>query len=184
MRGCCGRGGAADRARPRVRLERIEIGAHQLKGPPCRCRQPERIADCCACKDCEGRLSSAMMAAPAASASLTEPKTVEELSSTLLSSLPGHDDLKTGVTSNCFEKLTAYAQPSNPGIRGLRSDESGREMKHAHEPHRHPRFSPGGSPGDAPPRAQSAPLRGARSPPFPSVHTFVRLKLIIGNYCE
>ena len=44
-----------------------------------------------------------MMAAPAASASLTEPKTVEELSSTLLSSLPSHDDLKTGVTSDCFK---------------------------------------------------------------------------------
>ena len=34
------------------------------------------------------------------------------------------------------------------------------------------RLSPGDNPGDAHTHAQSAPLRGARSQPFPSVHTF------------
>ena len=130
------------------------------------------VAECCVIKDYIKRLSSVAMAASAAAASLPEPRALEELSLTPPSSLPGRGGLRTEAASNCIEKLIAYAQASNPSFRGLRGDESRRGVKHAHAQPRRPRLSPGDSPGDARAHAQSAPLRGARSPPFPSVHTF------------
>ena len=172
VRGCHGRGGAAGRTRPRVRFGWIGIGAHQLGNPPCRCRRPVSVAECCVIKDYIKRLSSVAMAASAASASLPEPRALEELSLTPPSSLPGRGGLRTEAASNCIDKLIAYEQASDPGFQGLRGDESRRGVKHAHAQPRRPRLSPGDSPGDARAHAQSAPLRGARSPPFPSVHTF------------
>ena len=91
----------------------------------------------------------------------------------LPSSLPGHDGPMTDAASNCIEKLTADAPASNPSFRGLRGDESRRRVKHAHAQHHHPRLSPGDSPGDAHTHAQSAPPRGARSPPFPFTRPFM-----------